>query len=344
MKLTDRQERILQTVVDEYTATARPISSHTVLQRLRLNISSATIRNELALLEDLGLLMHLHTSGGRIPTALGYRYYIEHLLLPPDLPVDEQITIRHQFYQAQTELEEWLKLAAAIMARRARNVALITAPRFSDVRLKHIELVQVQPRVVLVLVVLTDGSVLQEIVTLDNAVTQEALSADADLANSLLQDLSAAQIEARIDTLPPHIRLVAHVAAKLLQRAVERSGQVYHEGLLEMLLQPEFAATRQPHVAAGERLRRIIEFLQRDVATDNLLALIDLESGIQVVLGGEEPLSELRDYSMVIGRYGDEHAVSGVLGVLGPIRMEYGRAIAVVQYMSNLMTDLLLHH
>ena len=116
--------------------------------------------------------------------------------------------------------------------------------------------------------------------------------------------------------------------------------QVYHEGLGEMLSRPDFSGATYPNLAGGERLRRVVDFLQQGIAMEDLLSMMAMEEGVQVVIGGEAPLSDLEDYSIVVGRYGGVTEGSGMLGVLGPTRMEYGRAISLVRYMTELMTDL----
>jgi heat-inducible transcriptional repressor len=341
MRLSDRQEQIIRAVVEEYISAGRPAGSSTVLQRSGLNVSAATIRNEVAALEDQGLLLQLHTSGGRVPTTLGYRYYIEHLLPASQLSDEDQVTIRHQFYQAHTELDEWMKLAAAVIAHRAHNVALITRPRPDEVRLKHIELIESQPHSVLVIVVLADGTVLQEMVSTDKAVSQDQLRSHADALNACLGgSRSGYEIEQRIWTLPEGIRLYSDTIARLLRRAGEKRMQVYHEGLGEMLSRPDFSGATYPNLSGGERLRRVVDFLQQGIAMEDLLSMMAMEEGVQVVIGGEAPLSDLEDYSIVVGRYGGVTEGSGMLGVLGPTRMEYGRAISLVRYMTELMTDL----
>jgi heat-inducible transcriptional repressor len=341
MKLSERQEHIIQAVVEEYIGTGRPAGSATVLQRSGLNLSSATVRNEIAALEDQGLLLQLHTSGGRVPTTLGYRYYIEHLLPASQLPNEDQVTIRHQFYQAHTELDEWMKLAAAVIAHRAHNVALITRPRPEEVRLKHVELIESQPHTVLAIVVLADGTVLQEMLSTDETVSQDQLRAYADALNaSLAGSRSVTDVEQRIWALPEGMRLFSDTIVRLMYRAGEKRMQVYHEGLGEMLSRPDFSGSGYPNLSSGERLRRVVDFLQQGIAMEDLLSMMALEDGVQVVIGGEAPLSELEDYSIVVGRYGGVSEGSGVLGVLGPTRMEYGRAISLVRYMTELMTDL----
>ena len=129
MLLTERQERILKTIVDTYIATARPVGSAAIVGASDLRISSATIRNEVSTLEDAGYVRQLHTSGGRVPTNAGYRYYVERLMDARRIPDSEAHTIRHQFHQAHSEVQEWLKLAATIIATRMHNVGLITAPK-----------------------------------------------------------------------------------------------------------------------------------------------------------------------------------------------------------------------
>ena len=341
MNLTERQEYIIRAVVEEYIGTGRPAGSATVLQRSGLNVSSATVRNDVAVLEEQGLLLQLHTSGGRIPTTLGYRYYIEHLLPTSQLSDEDQVTIRHQFYQAHTELDEWLKLAAAVIAHRAHNVALITRPRPEEVRLKHLELIESQAHSVLVIVVLGDGTVLQEMLSTDVAVSQDQLRGYADALNACLAgSRSAIEVERRVWGLPEGVHMFSDTIARLLRRAGEKRLQVYHEGLGEMLSRPDFSGSAHPNLSGGERLRRVVDFLQQGIAMEDLLSMMALEEGVQVVIGGEAPLSDLEDYSIVVGRYGGVSEGSGMLGVLGPTRMEYGRAISLVRYMTELMTDL----
>jgi heat-inducible transcriptional repressor len=341
LRLTDRQERILRALVEEYVETARPVGSGTILERVGLHVSSATIRSELALLEQGGFVLQLHTSGGRVPTTGGYRYYIEHLLPARSVSVEEQVTIRHQFHQAQRELDEWLKLAAAVLAHRVHTVALATPPK-ADVHFRHVELVRVQPHTVLTIVVLADGTVKQELMATDDQPTQEGLRSYADTLNRLWDGgPTYPEMMRRVGGLAQTVRPYAEAVLRVVGRAQEGRLQVYHQGLGEMLSRWEFAANAQPNLAAGERLRRVVDFLQEGMAMEDLLSLMSLENGVQVVIGGETPLAGLEDYALVLGRYGESSEASGVLGVLGPTRMNYGQAISLVRYMTELMSDLI---
>ncbi|HLJ68000.1 MAG TPA: heat-inducible transcriptional repressor HrcA [Chloroflexota bacterium] len=343
MELTERQERILQVIVDEYIATAHPVGSAAIVAKSGLGVSSATVRNEMAMLEEYGYIRHLHTSGGRVPTNAGYRFYVERLMGRVRLPSREAQTIRHQFHQAHMELQEWLKLAAAIMATRLRNVGLITAPRSAEAKLRHLEAISIQQAVALLIVVLQDGCVVQEMVSLPEQCSQEELSAAADTLTTLLRGLSAAQVEAHVRGLPAVHSTLASKTAHLLRRADEHEAQLFHAGLPEMLRQPEFAwpRTNESAAAASERLGQIVEFLQQGVAIQRMLAELPRESNVQVVIGGEAAGAPLQDYSFVLGRYGGDDESWGFLGVIGPTRMEYPRAVALVRYMTDLMSDLL---
>jgi heat-inducible transcriptional repressor len=344
MQLTERQERILRTIVELYVDTAHPVGSAAVVAHSGLGVSSATARNEMALLEEMGYIHHFHTSGGRVPTNAGYRYYIEHLMERRNISNTEARTIRHQFLQSHTEMQEWLQLAAAIMARRIHNVGLVTAPRSAEVRLRHLEIISIQNNIALVLVVLQDGTVLQEMVSLPETRTQEELSPLADRLSQEFRALNSDMVESGAATLPALDAAIATTAARLLRRGEERHAQVYHAGLADMIRQPEFTALRHGEslTIMNERLRSMVEFLHQGFAIERLLAGLDQHGMVQIIIGGETSVAELRDYSFVLGRYGDQDESSGFVGVVGPTRMEYPRAVALVRYMTDLMGDLTL--
>lgn len=330
--------------MDAYVTSGRPVGSEAVLETSALRVSTATIRVELAHLEEQEMVLQLHTSGGRIPTTAGYRYYIEHLLPTPLMSDEDQLTIRHQFFQAHTEVGEWLKLAAAVLAHRAHNVAVVTPPKIDDSNIKRVELVESQAGSVLVIVVLADGTVLQEMIAVESTVTQDSLRRDADELTDKFRGSRKPVENRRLSReLPRELQAYGGALTQMLQRAAERRPQVYHQGLGEMLSRPEFTVGAHPNLADGERLRRVVDFLQQGLAMEDLLSMMAMEEGVQVVIGGEAPLADLADYSLVVGRYGSYSDNSGVLGVLGPMRMDYGRAISLVRYMSELMSDLMFN-
>jgi len=336
-ELTSRQQIILSLVVREYVSTAAPVGSKGLTDRFKLGVSSATIRNELARLEELGYLSHPHTSAGRQPTDKGYRYFVERLMGDTELPVTEQRMIAHQFHQVRQDVEQWTKLAAAVLARTARSAALVTAPQSNTARFKHLQMICTQGRLVLLILVLQDGSVKQEMLTLAQTLSQEALDEASRRLNNVGANLSPEGIAALRANLPAFEAEIAGVIADILQQVESRSSSpIYRDGLTEVLKQPEFESRED-----SETLLRVMEehsSLLEDVLAN---ALSPNVGGVQVVIGGEGRWRELRDCSLVISRYGVADHATGALGVLGPTRMPYSRAISAVRYVSDLMSDLI---
>ncbi|HZU11271.1 MAG TPA: heat-inducible transcriptional repressor HrcA [Chloroflexota bacterium] len=339
MELTERQERILKTIVEEYIRTARPVGSAAVLAAAPLGVSPATIRNEMAALAELGYIQHLHTSGGRVPTNAGYRYYVERLMVTGEMSPVEAMTIRRELSEA-ADLEDWLKLAATVLARRIHNVGLVAAPRPSLVQLRHLELIELQPSVVLVLVVLRDGTVLQETMSLLEPWSSHDLKHLAERLGNQCQGMDARQVETVADRAVPAERPIVEMVARLLRRGEEREAQVYHAGLGDMIRQPEFMELRhgEPVSAMNERIRQVVEFLDHAAAAARLFAGLP-PGDVHVVVGGDAAGHLMHDYSFVLGRYGTG-GEGGFLGVIGPTRMAYPRAVTIVRYMTHLMSDL----
>jgi heat-inducible transcriptional repressor len=341
--LTERQKQLLIFIIEEYVATARPVASELIVDRYNLNVSSATIRNEMVELERAGLIMHPHTSAGRVPTDRGYRYYVENLMTPASLTQNEQRKIRHQFHQIEMDADEWVRLATSVLARSVHNVALATAPRSTAVRLKHFELLSVADRRVLIVLVGHDGAVTQQMLVVEENWSQEQLSTLSTKLNSALVDKTAHEIEAwvkdeasaqDIQSMPALITEVLPALMKALSR-LERpdASRIYREGLSHMLEQPEF---HQP-----ERVQQLLQLFEHDGAWSSLISSVLGQDGVQVIIGEEWHRGGMSSFSLVLARYGMENQMSGVLGVIGPMRMAYGRSVSTVQYMSGLLSDML---
>lgn len=332
--LTERQKTILDLVVRGYIVTAVPVGSKALLGQPGLNVSSATIRHEMASLEEAGYLTHPHTSAGRVPTEKGYRYFVEHLMEERALSVEEQRMIRHQFHQARMDLDQWLRLSAAILARCARNAALVTAPKAALSRLKHLDLISLGESGVLLLLVFHEGSLRQEILTSTPPLEQTELSRLATELNVRLGGLTLEEIRTRMAGLQGFKRRVSqHLIEVMEQIDQRRASDIYHDGITNILRQPEFAEV--------ERVERVLGILERRTFLEFLLAEVELtHGGVQVLIGGEGRWREARDCSIVLARYGVAGEAMGILGVLGPMRMSYERCISAVRYMAGLMTDL----
>jgi heat-inducible transcriptional repressor len=301
------------------------------VEKYGLDVSSATVRNEMAVLDSLGYLTQLHTSAGRIPTEKGYRYFVQRLLGEFELPAREKHMIRHQFHQAQFDLEQWMRLSAAILARASHGASFVTAPRPLTYRLKHVQLISTQGRLVLMILVLYGGEVRQQMLTLAEPLSQTRLSAAADRLNALFDGLATDEIAARIsqleDTLEDELgRLIVTIMRRADARHIR---EVYRDGLVNIL---DDEGTRQAIRVLEERT-----FLAA-LLTDTLKPGT---SGVQVVIGGEGRWEELKDCTLILSHYGVADELTGALAVLGPTRMAYSRNISAVRYVAGLLSSFL---
>jgi heat-inducible transcriptional repressor len=235
-QLSERQRDILRVVVYEYVQAGRAVPSKTLVEKYRIPFSSATIRNDMAVLEEFGLLQVLHTSGGRIPTDAGYRYYVHHLMGKVELPAGDQIMIRHQFQQAADRLDGWIELAATVLASTSGNVSIVTAPRTVVPRLRHFELIQLQPSVALVVLVTFDSAVRQSMIHLPAETTQDVLSRLADSLAAELRGQTADEIGTRATGSDGMVRAVLEqVTAMLHQFESAEQIEIRHSGLEHMV-------------------------------------------------------------------------------------------------------------
>ena len=258
------------------------------------------------------------------------------------LSATEQRTIRHQFYQVRSELDQWIQLAGAVLARTAQNASVVTPPRSYQARFKHLELIAIHDTTVLLVLVLHDGTIRQQTFTLDAARPQEDLSRSAARINERCHDGSVGKIGELIEedrAQPPAIfneleQQVLELLAKAMRQLEDQLNSQFHsDGLIEMLNQPEFAQV--------ERVRQVLAMLQGGKGLGPLIPRVLASNGVQVVIGGEHSRDEMREYSVVLSRYGIADEVVGVLGVIGPTRMAYPRTISTVRYISTVMSDLL---
>jgi heat-inducible transcriptional repressor len=330
--LTPRRKAILNIIVAEYIATALPVASETILRNYQLSVSSATIRNDMAYLEKEGYIAKPHTSAGSMPLAKGYRHYVESISKNIELPIEEQHRIRDSFHNIE-EVERWLKLAATMMARLVGNAALVTFPKASQYHLKHLELVSLNEFLALLILVLSETVLKQQLLSFTEPLGQEQLNSIANKLNSHYTGLTSSQISAKKFKSTPEERRVAAAVTDIMSAENEMEyHESYLEGLRLMLGQPEFIGK--------ERMLRILELMEaRDWLKSYLHKQLEHER-VQIVIGEESHDETLKDLSLVLGRYGVPKKVGGTIGVIGPTRMDYRKAISTVNYMSGVLSYL----
>lgn len=335
-ELTDRQKTLLLLLIRDYIETAQPVGSKRLVEHYHLELSPATIRNEMAVLTEMGYLRQPHTSAGRVPSEEGYRYFVSQMMPNAELPQAVQHTIAHQFHQSRADMDQWMILAASILAHQSQGVSMITAPHTEQARYKHVELISTQGRQVLMVLVMIGGEVSQQILTLAEPVTQERLSQTATRLNALLAGLAVdalSSLTTRPDALDQDILLL--ITQEMRRASESSSGEIYTDGLTNVLSEPEFAES--------DDARRALKIFEERSTLQDLLARSTTNSnigGLQVIIGSEGGWEELRQCSMVIARYGVPGMATGALGVLGPMRMSYAKTIPTVRYVAGLLSDL----
>ncbi len=343
--LDARSGDILRAVIDEYVSSATPVSSGSLVANYAFGVSSATVRNILADLEALGLLTHPHTSAGRVPTDAGYRYYVQVLAAEFALPQVEQLMIRHQFGQVEFASEHWFRLAATTLAAETGTAGLATTAKALVARVRRVDLVAVQDRLALMVVVFREGTTKQVLHNLPDSTDQEQLNRAAGLLNVLAVGRTADEIAAALSDLPggpeatAESDLLAATGERLIRTIREFDAATiddfFSDGLMNVLAAPEFDRS--------EKVRRVFAALENRAYLGSLVESVARAGSIQIFIGHENLPFEMQDVSLVLAPYGRVGRAVGVVGVLGPTRMPYAQAIASVEFVSSLMNELVEH-
>src|SRR3989304_4684399 len=244
-ELTERQKTLLLLIIRDYIESAQPVGSKRLGGEYSLFFfpsPHSTIRNERRALTEMGYLRQPHTSAGRVPTEEGYRYFVSQMMNQAELPASVQQTIAHQFHQSKPDVDQWMTLAASILAHQSQGVSVVTAPHADKAKYKHVELISTQGRQVLMVLVMVGGEVSQQILTLAEPVSQERLSQTAARLNKLLAGLAVDAIAAlpgRSDALDQDI--LSLIIQDFRRTANRVSGEIYTDGLNNVLAEPEFA-------------------------------------------------------------------------------------------------------
>jgi heat-inducible transcriptional repressor len=344
--LDARSGAILRAVIDEYVSSAVPVSSSALVDHYPLGVSSATVRSILAELESQGLLSHPHTSAGRVPTDAGYRYYVQVLADERSLPIVEQRMIRHQFGQVEFLSEQWFRLAASTLAAANSGTAgLATTAKPKAVRVRRVELLSVQERLALLVVVFREGTTKQVLLNLAAAADQDHLNRVGSLLNLLAVDRTAEEIEAALLDLPVGDGLrdesdtLQQIGLRLVHTMREFDAvaidDLFSDGLLNVMAAPEFDRS--------SKVRQVFAALENRAYLGSLVEAVARAGTIQVFIGHENRPLEMQEVSLILAPYGRVGRAVGVVGVLGPTRMTYPQAIASVEFVSGLMDELVEH-
>jgi heat-inducible transcriptional repressor len=338
MEFQERNKRVLQAVIDSYIASGAPIGSTVLVKKYDFGVSSATLRNIMAELEELGYLTHPHTSAGRIPTDLGYRYYIDSLISIEKDADDFGDQLRQAPPLHGDDLHELMEEASRFLASLSQCAGVVVAPSEPEAKYKHIEFLRLRGSQVLIIFVTETGIVQNKLIELDEGIRQQDLNQFSNYLVGELERWTLTEVRLRLIEKMQEDKVVftqlMDETCKASQEVQDRENEkVYIGGASQMLENPEFATVDKMRLLfkAFEDKYTLLRLLDRSVAA----------AGIKVFIGSENPFFEMQGCSMVVSSYKAGPNVVGTLGVIGPTRMQYKQVIQVVDYTSKLLSKLL---
>lgn len=339
MDLNQRTKQILFSLVHSYINTGEPVASRTVVKKTDLKLSPATVRNILADLDEMGYLTQPHASAGRIPTDVGYRFYVNHLMenIRLSSEVIEQVASHYVSIKRKKELDTLFQETSQIMSEASQYIGLVVAPKLSHVTYNHMEFIRLAEHGILLILVSQSGFVHSRLISTDMDLSQDDLNELTSYANEELCGLTLEQVRERI------VRKMAadmHLYQGLLRKIfltdesselLEPQSQIYLEGTYNILDLPGFSDLK--------RIKRILQAFERKSMLVQLLDWSMDSEGVMVYIGSENPLRILEDCSLVTANYKYKDKVVGTLGVIGPKRMDYSKVISVVDCTSQLLSQ-----
>ena len=338
LTLSQRSRQILEAIIEDYIATAEPVGSSTVAKRHDLPMSSATVRNVMASLEELGLLASPHTSAGRVPTDKGFRFYVDSLVGVRSVTHSEKKEILRRCRETGGTPSELLREASTVLSMLSNYTGLVVAPRLTTATFRQIEFVRLGPARVLAILVTCNGTVQNKILDIDGNLSVDDLGRMANYLNQTLEGLTIDQVRARIlselqEEKTRYDEMLSQALRLSQQVMPQEQGEVFIAGQSHILSHPEFGDANKMReiLRAFEEKERLLQMLGDCMQAD----------GVQIFIGSETPLKEIAGMSLITSTYVSEGNTIGLLGVIGPTRMGYSNVIPIVDYTAQLVSRLL---
>lgn len=332
--MDERKKKILRAIVDEYIETAQPVSSNTIVQKYEPNISSATVRNDMAELEKIGFLEKTHTSSGRVPSAKGYRVYVDELLKYDDLSKDEIKYIGKQLETRVNQLEDLTKITMNTISEITHYTTVSVGPQSSKQKIEEIKFVMLGERMLMAIIMTDIGMIKETIIKFDEDVSQEQIDTLGKIFNKKLKGEPLEKIdkpleEYIVNELHYNINIIKTIIEEI-QKMIERDDNVFTEGRNKNYDLPEFKS-----LETARNFANVLD--EKDVMLDVLNS--GDEKDIQVYIGDENENEELKDFSIVTFKHSVGNKDLGTIGIIGPKRMNYSKVISVMKYISKMLND-----
>ncbi len=339
MELSQRKRMILQAIIEDYIATAEPVGSRNIAKNHDLGLSAATIRNEMADLEDMGYLEKPHTSAGRIPSEMGYRFYVDSLMQRYSLTAQDIAGLQNTLDRKYDQLEAVISEISDIISKVTHYPTVVAFPKENKSRLRSVKIVLVEERLALVVVVTDAGVVKNKQVRFSSAVDYSAIDAVSSFISKNLTGLSAADFTpARMllmyDAMGDYGELLKVVVSFVMECLSEDSARVYIGGASNILNNPEFSDI--------DRAREFLSFMDSRENVSKMLSLMGNETeDISIKIGSESGVDGMRDTSIVVANYNVGDKLHGKIGIIGPTRMDYARVVSSLEMINDRLSEIL---
>ena len=336
MDLDERKKVILYAIIKNYLETGEPVGSRTISKYTDLNLSSATIRNEMADLVELGYIIQPHTSAGRIPSDKGYRFYVDQMMAEKEREVDEMKEI---LIEKADKMERMLKQVARSLSANTNYAALISAPQYHVNKLKFIQLSRMSEKQIVAVIVVEGNMIKNQILDIDEPLDDEKLLKLNMLLNTNLNGLSIEEINLGIiskmkEQAGEHSEIVSNVIDAVAEAIkADEDLEIYTSGAKNIFKYPELA----DHEKASEIITAFEEKKQLTELVYDTLSHHEEHNGIQVYIGEETPVENMKDCSVVTATYEIEDGVHGTIGIVGPKRMDYDKVVKTLKSLTNQM-------
>ena len=340
MELDERKIKILNSIIQTYLITGEPVGSRTISKYTDLNLSSATIRNEMSDLEDLGYIVQPHTSAGRIPSDKGYRFYVDNLMKEKIAEVDE---MKDVLIEKADKLDHLLKHVAKLLATNTNYATMISAPQYKRNKLKFIQLSRVEDNQLLVVVMLEGNVIKNRLIEVDERVSEDEVAKLNILINTFLQGLNLQEINME---LIQRMKVQAEGYGQIIGHIIDAIAVVIQEeDDLEIYTSGTTNLLKYPELGDREKASELLYTMEEKKALSELI--VDQEDSgeenknpIQIYIGSESPVSTMKDCSIVTATYELEEGVQGTIGIIGPKRMDYKKVVGNLQTMMNKLDDI----
>ncbi len=337
MEMTERKKKVLRSVVDLYIRTAEPVGSKAITELPDMNYSSATIRNEMADLTAMGYLEQPHTSAGRVPSAAGYRLYVDELMMDYRLSMDETNSITAAIEEKMQRVDKMMEKVAKIVSQATDLPAISVASRFGAAEVKHFELITAGQGNVILVAMLTTDEVVNKLIRLPVSVTESDLKLLSAVLNTTMTHLPP---EGFTPELMERVMDNAGPAASLVPVVVEFTVETLQkQGSTNMAVAGQMRLLGQPEYRDVDKAQRVLTSLDEE-ALSNLPAVMQNANGTKVLVGPENVAQELKDTSVVMTKFDIGDGLQGMIGVVGPTRMDYAKVTARLSYFAESLSKM----